>query len=159
MSVGTLTPQQFAAKWRGVRQNERAIAQQHFLDLCALFDQPTPATADPTVAFFTFEKGVTKTGGGKGYADVWMRGHFACEYKGKRKDLDAAYQQVLLYREPLENPVLAENASVGPTRHAGTCGAGHPGSARRVSALRLSPAFQAMARAARARGSGAGAPG
>ena len=106
MSVGTLTPQQFVAKWRGVQQNERAIAQQHFLDLCALFDQPAPATADPTGAFFTFEKGVTKTGGGKGYADVWLRGHFAWEYKGKRKDLDAAYQQLLLYREPLENPPL-----------------------------------------------------
>ncbi len=106
MSGGTLTPQQFVAKWRGVRQNERAIAQQHFLDLCALFDQPTPATADPTGAFFTFEKGVTKTGGGKGYADVWLRGHFAWEYKGRSKDLDAAYKQLLQYREPLENPPL-----------------------------------------------------
>ena len=106
MSSGTLTPQQFATKWRGVQQNERAIAQQHFLDLCALFGQETPATADPTGAWYTFEKGVTKTGGGKGFADVWMRGHFAWEYKGKNKDLAAAYNQLLLYREPLENPPL-----------------------------------------------------
>lgn len=106
MSGGPLTPQQFVTKWRGVQQSERAIAQQHFLDLCALFGQPAPATADPLGAFFTFEKGVTKTGGGKGFADVWKRSHFAWEYKGKNKDLAAAYQQLLLYREPLENPPL-----------------------------------------------------
>jgi len=42
---------------------------------------------------YTFEKGVTKTSGGDGFADVWMRGFFAWEYKGKHKDLNAAYQQ------------------------------------------------------------------
>ncbi len=101
-----LTPQQFVAKWRGVRQSERAVAQQHFLDLCSLFGQPAPAAADPLGEWFTFEKGVTKTGGGRGWADVWKRGHFAWEYKGRHKDLDAAYQQLLQYREPLENPPL-----------------------------------------------------
>ncbi|HET8627239.1 MAG TPA: DNA methyltransferase [Thermomicrobiales bacterium] len=106
MAGAVLTPQQFVAKWRGVRQNERAVAQQHFLDLCALFGQPPPAAADPTGAWFTFEKGVTKTGGGQGFADVWRRGHFAWEYKGRHKDLVAAYRQLLLYREPLENPPL-----------------------------------------------------
>ena len=35
-----------------------------------------------------------------------MRGHFGWEYKGKHKDLNAAYQQLLLYREDLENPPL-----------------------------------------------------
>src|SRR6266568_2948137 len=35
-----------------------------------------------------------------------MRGHFAWEYKGKKKDLEAAYQQLLRYREDLENPPL-----------------------------------------------------
>lgn len=35
-----------------------------------------------------------------------MRGHFAWEYKGKHKDLNAAYQQLLQYREALENPPL-----------------------------------------------------
>lgn len=106
MSGAPTTPQAFVTKWRGVRQSERAIAQQHFLDLCALFGQPAPATADPLGASFAFEKGVTKTGSGKGFADVWKRGHFAWEYKGKNKDLAAAYQQLLLYREPLENPPL-----------------------------------------------------
>src|SRR5918998_1719633 len=100
MGIATLTPQGFAAKWRGVRQTERAVAQQHFLDLCALFGQETPAAADPLGEWFTFEKGVTKTGGGQGFADVWKRGYFAWEYKKKRKDLAAAYGQLLLYREP-----------------------------------------------------------
>ena len=35
-----------------------------------------------------------------------MRDHFGWEYKGKHKDLVAAYQQLLLYREALENPPL-----------------------------------------------------
>jgi hypothetical protein len=41
-----------------------------------------------------------------GWADVWMRGHFGWEYKGKKSDLAAAYKQLLLYREDLENPPL-----------------------------------------------------
>jgi hypothetical protein len=35
-----------------------------------------------------------------------MRGYFAWEYKGKHKDLDEAYAQLLQYREDLENPPL-----------------------------------------------------
>jgi hypothetical protein len=104
VSGARLTPQAFVAKWRGVELSERASVQEHFLDLCALFGHPTPAAADPTGDFFTFEKGITKTGGGQGFADVWKRGFFAWEYKKRRKDLAAAYQQLLLYREPLENP-------------------------------------------------------
>ncbi len=38
--------------------------------------------------------------------DVWKRGFFAWEYKGKHADLDKAYQQLLQYRESLENPPL-----------------------------------------------------
>ena len=77
MTGAVLTPQGFVAKWRGVRQSERAVAQRHFLDLCALFGQPPPAAADPLGDWFTFEKGIEKTGGGHGFADVWKRGHFA----------------------------------------------------------------------------------
>jgi len=55
---------------------------------------------------YTFERGVSKTGGGDGWADVWKRHHFGWEYKGKHKDLAAAYQQLLLYREDLGNPPL-----------------------------------------------------
>ena len=44
--------------------------------------------------------------GGKGFADVWKRGFFAWEYKGKHKYLHEAYGQLLDYREDLDNPPL-----------------------------------------------------
>jgi len=101
-----LTPQGFARRWSESRLSERSSYQQHFLDLCAMLGQPTPAELDPTGDFYTFEKGVEKTGGGRGFADVWYRGRFAIEYKGKHKDLGAAYQQLLQYHEALESPPL-----------------------------------------------------
>lgn len=97
---------EFVAKWRKVELTERSASQQHFLDLCAVFEHPTPAEADPAGVWFTFEKGAEKHGGGQGWADVWKRGFFGWEYKGKHKDLSAAYDQLLKYREALENPPL-----------------------------------------------------
>jgi len=96
----------FIARWQGATLSERSAAQSHFIQLCEVLGQPQPTAADQTGSFYTFEKGVTKSGGGKGFADVWIRGHFAWEYKGKHKNLDAAYQQLLKYREDLENPPL-----------------------------------------------------
>ncbi len=101
-----MTPQEFIAKWQRANLSERSACQQHFLDLCELLGQPKPAAADPDGAWYTFERGVTKSEGGQGWADVWMRGHFGWEYKGKRKNLVEAYQQLQLYREALENPPL-----------------------------------------------------
>ncbi len=101
-----MTPQQFIAKWRQTSLSERSACQQHFLDLCELLGQRKPAEADPEGTWYTFEKGVKTTEGGQGWADVWMRDHFGWEYKGKHKDLKAAYSQLLLYREALENPPL-----------------------------------------------------
>ena len=40
----------------------------------------------------------------RGFADVWKKGCFAWEYKGKKKNLDEAYKQLLRYRESLLNP-------------------------------------------------------
>ena len=97
---------EFIDKWRRAELTERSAAQQHFLDLCELLDHPKPAEADPTGEFFTFEKGATKKDGSDGWADVWKRGYFAFEYKGKHKDLDAAYLQLDQYRAALENPPL-----------------------------------------------------
>jgi len=68
-----MTPQDFIAKWQRANLSERSAAQQHFLDLCDLLGQPKPAAADPDGAWYTFERGVQKTGGGDGWADVWMR--------------------------------------------------------------------------------------
>ena len=36
-----LTPQAFVAKWRPIELHERAMAQEHFIDLCRLLDHPT----------------------------------------------------------------------------------------------------------------------
>jgi hypothetical protein len=100
-----VTPTAFIAKWQASTRNERAAAQEHFLDLCALLGEPTPNT-DPTGAAYAFEKGATKASGGDGWADVWRRGRFAWEYKGKHKDLNAAHRQLLQYAGALENPPL-----------------------------------------------------
>ncbi len=100
-----MNPTEFIAKWQASTRNERAAAQEHFLDLCALLGEPTPNT-DPTGAAYAFEKGATKASGGDGWADVWRRGRFAWEYKGKHKDLDAAHRQLLQYAGALENPPL-----------------------------------------------------
>ncbi|MCO5227330.1 MAG: hypothetical protein M9934_03450 [Thermomicrobiales bacterium] len=89
------------------RQPERTVGcPPHFLDLCALLGVPTPTEADPSGETYAFEKGASKVGGGDGYADVWYRGHFAIEYKGPKKDLNAAYLQVVKYKDALENPPL-----------------------------------------------------
>ena len=101
-----MTIPEFIAKWRMVELKERSAAQEHFLDLCNLFEHPTPAAADPTGESFCFEKGAAKHEGGDGFADVWKRGFFGIEYKGKHKDLAAAYNQLLRYRNALENPPL-----------------------------------------------------
>ncbi|HQX12407.1 MAG TPA: hypothetical protein PKY66_18475, partial [Thermoflexales bacterium] len=101
----SLTPVQFAAKWRLNRRNERGAYQEHFLDLCRLLGQETP-NQDPTGEAYAFEKGAGKQDGGQGFADVWRRNCFAWEYKGKHADLTKAYQQLQQYRESLLNPPL-----------------------------------------------------
>src|SRR5439155_24135690 len=99
-----MTPQDFIAKWKRSRLTERSAAHSHFLDLCELLGEPKPTDVDLEGAEYTFERGVSKSDGGKGWADVWKRHYFAWEYKGKHKDLEEAHQQLLKYREALENP-------------------------------------------------------
>jgi hypothetical protein len=101
-----VNPFEFQRKWIGVELKERSAAQEHFLDLCRVLDHPTPAEMDPAGETFTFERGATKSIGGQGWADVWYRGHFAWEYKGPHKDLVRAYDQLLRYKDDLENPPL-----------------------------------------------------
>jgi len=101
-----MTITEFIAKWRRVDLTERSASQQHFLDICALVGQSPPAAADPTGTEFCFEKGASKAGGGEGWADVWKRGHFAWEYKGRLANLTTAYQQLLQYKDALDNPPL-----------------------------------------------------
>jgi type II restriction/modification system DNA methylase subunit YeeA len=101
-----MTPQQFIRKWKPVALTERATAHSHFIDLCSLLGHDDPIKADPTGEWFTFEKGVTKTGGGDGFADVWKKGFFAWEYKKKKRNLDEALGQLVRYAAALENPPL-----------------------------------------------------
>ncbi len=104
--MSKLSPAAFAKKWDDSTLRERAGSQEHFLDLCALVNHGTPAELDPNGDFFTFDRGATKQDGSDGWADVWYKGHFGWEYKGKHKDLKAAYGQLLQYREDLESPPL-----------------------------------------------------
>ena len=105
-SEETMNPTQFIKTWSESVLRERQGSQAHFLDLCELLEHPKPQEVDPMGESFCFEMGVGKQGGGDGFADVWKRGFFGWEYKGKHKGLDAAYAQLLLYRDQLENPPL-----------------------------------------------------
>ena len=102
----TMMPDKFIAKWQNAELKERSAAQEHFIDLCHMLGEPTPADADPTGEWYCFERGAEKDTGGKGWADVWKRGHFAWEYKGKHANLDAAFNQLRQYALALENPPL-----------------------------------------------------
>ena len=97
---------EFVRRWKLNTLHERSVSQTHFVDLCELLGHPHPAALDAVGERFTFDKPVSKTNGGKGFADVWFRDHFAWEYKGKHKDLKAAYKQLNDYREDLGNPPL-----------------------------------------------------
>jgi len=101
-----MTPHEFLTKWRAAELKERSASQAHFMDLCRLLGVEDPIAADPKGDWFTFEKGATKTSGGEGWADVWRKGCFAWEYKGRAANLDKAYDQLLRYSIALESPPL-----------------------------------------------------
>jgi type II restriction/modification system DNA methylase subunit YeeA len=101
-----MTPSAFITKWKAANLKERSAAQEHFIDLCRLLEEQTPVEADPNGEWYCFERGASKLPGGDGWADVWKRGHFGWEYKGKHKDLKAAYVQLQQYSVALENPPL-----------------------------------------------------
>ena len=137
-----MTPAEFKRKWSRYQGKETSAYQGHFDDLCRLLGQPTPAEADPSGSdFFCYQKRVIKDAelfdlgipdptepNERGFADVWKKGCFGWEYKGKKKardvvvhiddgcfgweykgkkkNLDDAYKQLLRYREALLNPPL-----------------------------------------------------
>src|SRR6266480_3968455 len=87
-----MIPAEFKRKWARYSGKETAAYQEHFNDLCALLDQPTPATADPTGSeSFCFQKRVVKDAElfalaefyrvaeepeaerERGFADVWKK--------------------------------------------------------------------------------------
>lgn len=115
-----MTPAEFKKKWGKFTGKEASGYQGHFDDLCRMLGLPTPAEADPSGNdFFCYQKHVVKNAelfdveapdsgepAERGFADVWKKGCFAWEYKGKKKNLDDAYKQLLRYRESLLNPPL-----------------------------------------------------
>lgn len=118
-STGALSPAAFIAKWSRAQLSERAASQEHFLDLCRILGQPSPAEHDSTGAEYTFEKSIAinapasrgsqgRRGNFRGFVDVCWKDKFAWEYKSKDKynSLDDAYRQLQQYREALDNPPL-----------------------------------------------------
>ncbi len=112
-----MTAAEFKKKWARYAGKESSAYQEHFTDLCRLLDHPTPAAADSSgTESFCFQKYVVKDADlfleergkrpKKGFADVWKKGFFGWEYKGKWKDLDDAYDQLKRYRGALLNPPL-----------------------------------------------------
>ena len=115
-----MTFAEFKKKWSRYQGKETSAYQSHFDDLCRVLGQQTPNEADPSgTDFFCFQKHVVKDAElldieipdpteptERGFADVWKKGCFAWEYKGKKKNLDEAYKQLLRYRESLLNPPL-----------------------------------------------------
>ena len=105
-----LSVSDFVQRWKINSLSERSGSQSHFIDLCEMLGHLHPAAADAIGERFTFDKPVSKVYGGYGFADVWLRDHFAWEYKESRKkkhkDLKAAYKQLNDYREDLGNPPL-----------------------------------------------------
>jgi hypothetical protein len=108
----TLPWPEFIRKWSPYQGKESSAYQEHFNDLCRALGLATPVEADPTGSQnFCFQNRVVKdleliafTEDGteaepdeRGFADVWKRGFFAWEHKGKRKNLDQAYKQLLRY--------------------------------------------------------------
>lgn len=63
---------------------------------------PTPGSAGD----YIFEQDTLVLGEARGYADVFMRNHFAWENKAPGRNLDAALKQLLTYSLALSNPPL-----------------------------------------------------
>jgi peptide-methionine (S)-S-oxide reductase len=59
-----MTPSEFIKKWKAANLKERSAAQEHFIDLCRLMGEQTPAEADPEGEWYCFERGASKLAGG-----------------------------------------------------------------------------------------------
>src|ERR1700686_5347407 len=115
-----------------------------------MLGEPTPHEADPVGASYAFEKRVSKAAGGDGFADVWKRDFFAWEYKGRNKDLRAAYVQLMGYKDDLgwAEPGLRPSAAGirGPAVLAGTCRRSAPTNAAAIAAAMGIPVAASMYR-------------
>jgi hypothetical protein len=69
--VTSLTLPTFIARWQKSTLSERQAVQSHLNELCQVLGQATPSS-DSTGEDNCLEKGLAKTGGGEGRADVWI---------------------------------------------------------------------------------------
>jgi len=97
-----MTPSEVITKWRDNQLSEKAGAQAFFLDLCEVLGVEKPNDPDN----YCFERGATRTGAGRGWADVWKRNCFAWENKGPNGELSKALKQLMTYALALDNPPL-----------------------------------------------------
>jgi hypothetical protein len=74
-----MTPQEFKREYSQAAANERTWYQDHIGDLCDILGVPRPSAANRDDLDYSFERHVSKAGGGKGFADVWKHGHFGWE--------------------------------------------------------------------------------
>ena len=61
---------EFVKRWAASTGSERQVAQTHFRDLCELLGEPYPHQDPGNDSIYCFEKGIEKSGGGDGFADV-----------------------------------------------------------------------------------------
>ena len=80
-----VTAEQLVAKWQDATLKERSAAQEHFIDLCRLLEEKTPAEADPKGEFYAFERRVSKAAGGKGFADRVEKGLLRLGVQGQTR--------------------------------------------------------------------------
>ena len=106
-----MTPETFVQKWTGATLSERAASQEHFLDLCHLLNQPTPAQSDPTGHDYAFEKPVHPAAaaskgskGEYGFVDVWKRGHLA----KRQKKAVALFRRTFIVRSTTSLPLRCQ---------------------------------------------------
>ena len=78
-----LSAQAFVERWRNTELSERASYQAHFMALCDFvgYEHPAGSGKDEHGNDFVFEYSLKKQSGGQGFADVYLQGHFAIEYK------------------------------------------------------------------------------
>ena len=99
--------QEFIGKWRASELKERSAAQEHFIDLCRLLGEPTPAEDGPSGQRYCFERGARKDTGRQRLGRTCGGGTASPgSTRGPHKNLDAAFNQLRQYALALENPPL-----------------------------------------------------
>ena len=96
----TMLPTEFIRKWRNTTFGERQASQAWFLDLLRVIGHPDPIEYNAPERF-TFEKAVPG-----GFADAYLDGCFAWEFKRNSTQLERAFDQLLRYQIYLRTPPL-----------------------------------------------------